>query len=379
MKDVEVINKQLSKTLKKQENSVQNSLNTRIIDSLKSIQGTEYNLISYHFQLRSLLDQMGFQDAKIHPHELPVKDFELAHFPYKLWTDGRDLYLMAPSNDDVSSEYYSYPIQVFAINDIPVKDLLPYFLAIRSLEGNQESAGIRYFNENSTLIAREFFNEADTFKIKMRGQTLSEIPQNRVYPKGYKISPDQYLAVKTHSQGSVDLFDLNLIKKGAYARISSFADFDIAAIESMVKKLNESNKKSLIIDLRGLKCDEYEQALQLSSQFNKHHFNGRIFMIVDGSTYSGAALFSFKMRTQNDAIIAGEETGSISNTLNKKNRSTIKLPASAVIIEFPTEEMNNEFNGTLAPDLSYRHSARSISEQKDKVLESVIQHIKLNP
>ena len=421
MKDVEVMNKQFFKN-KPEEVKLASELQYKVIsDSLKDSKPAEYILISYHYHFRSVLDRMGCQEVKIQPPELPRSDFELPHFPYKLWSDGTDLYLMAPSNDDVNSDFYSYPIQVFEINGILVKDLLPYFLAISELDGNEASAGIRFFNGHSTLIAREYFNEVDTFEIKMRGQTLSEVPQNRVYSKGYKITSDQYLTAKTQSKGGIVSYDLKLIKRGTYARISSFADLTNDAMDTMANRLNETDKKYLIIDLRGTSDRNEAKAIELGYYFNKPglsndefsklmgagigdtnydieifskwlegdtfqnfkpasaHFEGEVYVIVDGYTQSSAAQFAAIMQIQSLAVIVGEETGSMFVTSNSKDISTIKLPASKAFGQFPSEGKSHHLDGIITPDLYYHHSARSIIEQKDKVLESVIQHIKTTP
>jgi hypothetical protein len=89
------------------------------------------------------------------------------------------------------------------------------------------------------------------------------------------------------------------------------------------------------------------------------------------------------MKHQCGAIIVGEETGGGDGETNAGSYAKLKLPASEILIRFPLVRSTNDLglapkHGGVTPNLQALPSARSISDQKDKVLETVIQHIKLN-
>ena len=409
-----------------------------ILDSLKMIENRSYEKMEYHFVWRKILSRLGCYHTNIYPPKIPAVETVLPHFPYKVWSDGINLYLMAPSNDDVNTDDFTYPMQVFAINDIPVKEFLPSIINFKASDGHQKTNGIWYLNKYGTLLVREYFRTADSFNIKLRDRVITERPQDRVYSLGYTLDTESYLDSSIHSSSAITTYHLKRMKRVAYTRISTFAYSDGEAIaRSTVQKLNEAGKRIWIIDIRGNGGGKANNANVLASYFTnesitgsdiipKHkngngigfswakiglrfwqavnihrsekgpnkqriysferepaaeQFKGQVYVLIDGRTGSTASQFASIMQHQCGAIIVGEETGGGDGATNAGSYSKFKLPASGLVIRFPLVRSTSDLgiepkHGGVTPDLPFKHSARSISEQKDKVLESVIQHIK---
>ncbi len=199
----------------------------------------------------------------------------LPHFPYKFWTDGQSLYLMAPSNDDVQSEDMVYPIQVFAINDVPVNEFLPKLLNFKAADGHQKTTGIWYFNKYGTIITREFFHDTDEFRIELRNEVINSKAQNRVYSYGYDLNTDEFHDSLIRSFGAINTYDVKHLEKVAYANISTFAYSDGERMaNTFIETLNKGEKQTLIIDLRDNGGGKANNANLLASHFTNQPIRG---------------------------------------------------------------------------------------------------------
>ena len=115
----------------------------------------------------------------------------------------------------------------------------------------------------------------------------------------------------------------------------------------------------------------------------KNAFKGKIYVLVNGSSFSASSIISSKLKADGRAILVGEETGGANDGTVAGRYNTVKLPNSKIL--FPIGLMkispNIEFTNTkkgVVPDVEIVENATEILQKKDKVLHFVLAEISQN-
>ncbi|MCW3081098.1 S41 family peptidase [Segetibacter sp.] len=108
----------------------------------------------------------------------------------------------------------------------------------------------------------------------------------------------------------------------------------------------------------------------------KNHFDGDIYLLTGGYTFSAATLITTKLKGQNNVTIVGEETGGGAYGNSAMFLTTIVLPNTGIRVTLPLYRMvlNAKFpkNGRgVFPDVEVKPSATSIKLGVDAKLEKV--------
>jgi C-terminal processing protease CtpA/Prc len=103
---------------------------------------------------------------------------------------------------------------------------------------------------------------------------------------------------------------------------------------------------------------------------NNHHFNGKVYVLQGGYTYSAATLFTSAVKGQDNVMIIGEESGGGYYGNTATYLPTIILPNSKLRIMMPMYRMvmnaNRKKDGKgVQPDVPVRVSAESIKKGID--------------
>lgn len=112
----------------------------------------------------------------------------------------------------------------------------------------------------------------------------------------------------------------------------------------------------------------------------KNAFYGKLYVLINGSSFSASSIISSKLKGDHRAILVGEETGGGNDGTVAGRYNTKKLPNSK--IQFPIGLMhiqpNIKFTNTnkgVVPDLIMTETTLEILQKKDKVLHWVLDEI----
>ncbi|MDP2453987.1 MULTISPECIES: S41 family peptidase [unclassified Kaistella] len=113
----------------------------------------------------------------------------------------------------------------------------------------------------------------------------------------------------------------------------------------------------------------------------KNHFNGKIYVLINGSSFSASSIISSKLKGDKRAFLVGEETGGANDgtvagrySTEKLPYSKLKLPIGLMLIQ-PNIKFTETKKGVL-PDLEIIPTLQQILQKKDVQLEWVMEEIK---
>lgn len=119
-----------------------------------------------------------------------------------------------------------------------------------------------------------------------------------------------------------------------------------------------------------------------SVAWGKRHFRGRLHVLVSGKTYSAASLFVGELRKNRpDALFYGERTGGLDNRGCMRNPVDFQLPNSKLLLSVPImchiQDLSADAQHFL-PDVEDSLTLKDFLEQRDTVLEDVVDMIRVN-
>ncbi|WP_018616076.1 S41 family peptidase [Segetibacter koreensis] len=114
---------------------------------------------------------------------------------------------------------------------------------------------------------------------------------------------------------------------------------------------------------------------------NKNHFNGNIYILTGGYTFSAATLVAGNLKDQHNVTLVGEETGGGAYGNSAMLLTNIVLPNTGLRITLPLYRMvlntHRIKNGRgIFPDVEVTPSSESIRKNEDRKLERVLQMIR---
>lgn len=113
----------------------------------------------------------------------------------------------------------------------------------------------------------------------------------------------------------------------------------------------------------------------------KNHFDGKIYVLINGSSFSASSIISSKLKGDKRAFLVGEETGGANDgtvagrySTEKLPYSKLKLPIGLMLIQ-PNIKFTETKKGVL-PDLEIIPTLQQILQKKDIQLEWIMEDIK---
>lgn len=109
---------------------------------------------------------------------------------------------------------------------------------------------------------------------------------------------------------------------------------------------------------------------------NKNAFHGKVFVLINGGSFSASSIITAKLKNDKRAILVGEETGGANDgtvagfySYQKLPNSRIKLPIGLLLVQ-PNISFLNDKRGVL-PDVTVTQTMQDIIDKKDPQLEWV--------
>lgn len=112
------------------------------------------------------------------------------------------------------------------------------------------------------------------------------------------------------------------------------------------------------------------------------HFNGNLFVLIDGATFSSAALFTSALKVQRKNLkFIGRETAGTEEGCNGMTIQKLTLPNTKIVVDFPwmrvvSAAKKSTFGHGIMPDNTVDYSPEDIISKRDRDLEKALSLIK---
>ncbi len=332
-------------------------------------------------------------------------------------------------------------VEILTINDLPIDSILQFFYqnTTRGSDGDNETGkdyyNFRYFSSRFA----EWFGQPDSFKIEYRQPKMEGSQNIFIAASTSKEMQQNFKAYYGKLPKNITLKWLN--EETAVLKIRAFVDIDTdyglnfwGQIRAHFAELKRLKAKNLVIDVRGngggalgnsFKLMQYvatepfsankamlakaeavhnvgfreklmlglgfrhTDSTYISSKSFTHirkpkrnlGFKEKIYLLIDGGSYSASALFAAHLHAKNRATIIGEESGG-NYYLAFAGFWTVKtLPHSKISVRIPLirleydVESNVPFNRGVPPDIEVAQSYDDFLKGKDTQLEAVLELI----
>lgn len=120
----------------------------------------------------------------------------------------------------------------------------------------------------------------------------------------------------------------------------------------------------------------YKMKADKPTKPNKDAFNGKVFVLINGGSFSASSIITAKLKYDKRAVLVGEETGGANDgtvagfySYQKLPNSRINLPIGLLLVQ-PNIDFLNTKKGVL-PDITITESMQDIIDKKDPQLEWV--------
>ena len=124
----------------------------------------------------------------------------------------------------------------------------------------------------------------------------------------------------------------------------------------------------------------YKMKADKPTQPKKDAFNGKVFVLINGGSFSASSIITSKLKNDKRAILVGEETGGANDgtvagfySYQKLPDSKINLPIGLLLVQ-PNITFLNTKRGVI-PDVNIAESMEDIIEKKDSQMDWVIHEI----
>ncbi|WP_128547139.1 S41 family peptidase [Larkinella soli] len=110
---------------------------------------------------------------------------------------------------------------------------------------------------------------------------------------------------------------------------------------------------------------------------SQHRFNGRVYILTSGRTFSAASIFTASLKAQRPVTIIGQETGGGEAGCNGGIIQTLTLPETRIRVRFPvfwiaTASRNPDRGRGVMPDYTIEYSITDRIKQRDRDMEKAL-------
>ncbi|MFK7907447.1 MAG: S41 family peptidase, partial [Chitinophagales bacterium] len=361
------------------------------------------------------------------------------HFPLQLKQIEGKILVNKNFGTDTSTLFKG--IEILTINQMPIDSILQIFYrnTTRGSDGDNQT-GKNYYNlRYFTSRFAEWFGRPDSFELQYLRPKEAEI-QNISIPA--LTSKTMHKNFKTHygkAPKNITLKWMN--EKTALLKIRAFVDLDsdyglnfLGQVRASFREIKDQKAENLIIDLRGNGGGALRNSFKLMQYVSKEPFStnkamtakakavssvgfwekiilgfnfkrmnndyissksftqtrqpkrnlgyrGKVYLLIDGGSYSASALFAAHLHSKNRAVVVGEESGG-NYYLAFAGFWTVKtLPNSKISVRIPLVKLEYNvdsdvpFNKGVPPNVEVSQSYGDFLKGKDTQLEKVLEMI----
>lgn len=363
---------------------------------------------------------------------------KLNYSPYIFLPVQNRLYMIANLNNKKQDSVLKKGVEILKINRIPVDSMINYSKHFVSTDGFNQTAKNHYVQLGFNSYYPTLFGRPDTFEVEYLENKIPKNHRYRaIQPKTLPPLPlgprDDSLYTRYRSAKMKYRF-LDEQKKTMVLRIERFSHRgDGRAYRRVFRKLKRKGSENLVIDLRnnggGSLANSYRllsylidsaanQTLSttirnypykeytkgnLAFKFTrfaykligkkvtrndtdyfvyrikpreKHHFNGKVYVLINGGSFSASCLVSAYLKHNNRAVFIGEETGGAIEGCNAGITPYYKLPNTRIRVRVPAFRIEHDVcpqvtGHGIIPDHRTEYGFKDIVAKKDLELEKV--------
>lgn len=308
--------------------------------------------------------------------------------------------------------------EILSINNMKVKLILSEIYKAIPSDGQITTYVDRNIDLGFSWMYYFYISQPDSFNLTIKDTSgnfkhisIEALTRDVQFKNYAKLYPDRANNINTEEDV---FFELNYDGNTAYLTLPSFdyqkvEDNNIKSqkfYKTIFSELKSKQIKHLVIDLRGNTGGRNELADDMVSFFlkktrqdpflkktiswegkermykfpkpSKLAFNGKIYVLVDGRTYSAGNTLCRYLKEYADAVIIGEETGTRYEGFAAGSKQYVTLTNSKLRIGIPryhilfpkSGKQTTSNRGTL-PDFTIRYTMDDIIQQNDLHMEKV--------
>jgi hypothetical protein len=329
-------------------------------------------------------------------------------------------------------------VQVTRINGVPVDSMLRHTRRFISSDGYNTTGKYHYAQLGFNSYYLGLFGRPDTFKVEyLQNGLKKEVSYSAIKLKNLPslpLGPRTDSLYKNYRYAKIKYRFLEEDKKTMMMQIEKFShNQDGYAYKRIFRKLKKNRSENLIIDLRNngggslsncyrllsylidtpatqtlrttVKNYPYKKYTRGNLAFKvtrlaymvigtrrsvndtdyfiytirprqKNHFNGKIFVLINGGSFSASCLVAAYLRNNSRAVFVGEETGGAREGCNAGITPFYKLPNSAIRVRVPAFRIIHDVSPAatgqgIFPDYAVEYSLKDIMTRKDLELAKV--------
>lgn len=363
---------------------------------------------------------------------------KLNYSPYIFLPVQNKLYMIANLNNKKQDTVVKKGMEILKINKVPVDSMIKYSKRFVSTDGFNQTARNHYVQLGFNSYYPALFGRPDTFEIEYVDNKIPKNVRYRaIQPKTLPPLPlglkDDSLYVR-YKSASMKYRFLDEQKKTMILKIERFSHRgDSRAYRRLFRKLKRNRSENLVIDLRNngggslansyrllsylidssanqtlsttIRNYPYKQYTKGNLAFRftrlaykligekisrndtdyfvykikprkKNHFNGKVYVLINGGSFSASCLVSAYLKYDKRAVFIGEETGGAIEGCNAGITPYYKLPNTRIRVRVPAFRIEHDVNTQITghgilPDYRIEYGLRDIMAKKDLELERV--------
>ncbi len=365
-----------------------------------------------------------------------LKNEPLAFLPIKFWILNNRLFIQSPTEQDST---FRVGDEILAINGVKSLELIQKMSELAFTDGHNTTHLIKSVEYNFGVFLYFLYGKKDLYELTIKNKMgdittaniKAETPKKEVKENVEEVDSTHY-TIKGHN---ITLRKMDVDSETMLIDVNSFqGKKQRKTLKNVFQYLHQHKTKSLIIDLRGngggsvfkgntllnyllderirplvihrkpnlsfinphFKASFWERITPILFTLNplqypnkngwnhcfpffkksKNHFDGNIYIITDGNTFSMASYVTSYLKYKKQAIIVGEETGGSEYGSRAMAGGSIQLPHSKVKIKLNVYQMTHllgiqDSGHGVIPDYSTPYDIEDKLKNRDLELEKI--------
>lgn len=119
---------------------------------------------------------------------------------------------------------------------------------------------------------------------------------------------------------------------------------------------------------------DYSVTASRNQKSSPHNFSGKIYVLINGGSFSASCLLSAQLKTLKNITFVGEETGGGANQTTAGRMPMFELPNSKLnfnilLMDFRSKNQSKEFGRGIMPDVVITYTIQDLIENKDPQMQ----------